>query len=112
MRTGKTKHARFIVLYGSPDGDPYAIPATFTGKKAALKWAAELAFDTMTESGDMPSDHTASDLKCLCRVCDSLNAGTVARYQEVLSEYGLSQDLGHISVWRIRGEGRDAERIA
>lgn len=108
----KPKHARFIMLYGSPDGDPYAIPATFGSEKAALKCAAQLAFDTLTDNDDMPSGHERGDPKCPCEVCVGLNAGTVAGYREVLGEYGTAQDLGHISVWRIRREGRDAERIA
>lgn len=112
MKTKKHKPAEFIVLQGWPDGDPPATPVTFTTKKAALKCAAELAFDTLTDNDCMPDGHERGDPKCSCDVCVALNAGTVAGYREVLGEYGMAQDLGHISVWRIRGEGRDAERIA
>lgn len=110
MKTKKPKHARFIMLYSWPD--EHATPVTFATKKAALKCAAELAFDTLTDNDDMPDGHERGDPKCSCDVCVALNAGTVAGYREVLGEYGMAQDLGHISVWRIRGEGRDAERIA
>ena len=110
MKTKKPKHARFIMLYSWPD--EHATPVTFATKKAALERAARIAFETLADNDAMPGSHVRKDLKCLCAVCVALNAGTVAGYREVLGEYGLSQDLGHISVWRIRGEGRDAERIA
>lgn len=110
MKTKKTKPARFVVLYSWPD--EHAIPVTFRTKKAALKCAAEIAFDTLVEEGNMPDGHEWGDPKCPCEVCVGLNAGTMAGYLEVLGEYGMAQDLGRISVWRIRGEGRDAERIA